>query len=175
MKLALLCLALLLLMPPAAQAQKANSYQDFLDEAIANFLPASIRLAQEYNLASYSWWLEQGTGKLTFSDRGTPKVIASVQIVGSYSTSSHTWKWAWANDTVVEELKKGAQQVKQYGEEKGFSELTTAKWACPADYAGTLTAAAGYILKAKGAYRGPIEDGYVYLLITDIKKVDEKH
>jgi len=53
--------------------------------------------------------------------------------------------------------------------------LTTAKWECDEDYAGTMTAVAGYLLKSKGAYRGPIEDGYVYLLITDIRWADEKH
>ena len=56
-----------------------------------------------------------------------------------------------------------------------YKELTTAKWECDKDYAATMTAVAGYLVKSKGAYRGPIEDGYVYLLITDIRWVNEKH
>ena len=64
--------------------------------------------------------------------------------------------------------------MKEFGERHNYKELTTAKWECDEDYAGTLTIAAGYLLKSKGAYRGPIEDGYVYMLITDIRWADEK-
>jgi hypothetical protein len=174
MKRLTVCLALLLI-PVPAQAQDSDPYEKFLNEAMASFGPGATHLNEEFKLGSYSWALDQDTGKLTFSDGATPRVIASVQIVGSYSTYSRTWMWSWANKYVDEGLKKGILKVKEYGERKNYKELTTAKWACDEEYAWTLTAAAGHLLKAKGAYRGPIEDGYVYMLITDIKWADEKH
>jgi hypothetical protein len=131
-------------------------------------------LAEEYKLGSYSWHLDQGTGKLTFSKDGVTKVIADAQIAGSYSTYSHTWMWSWANKHVSEGMKKDIGKVREFGEKHNYKELTTAKWECDEDRADTLALVAGHVLKAKGAYRGPIENGYVYMLITDIRRADEK-
>ena len=41
------------------------------------------------------------------------KVIADAQIVGSYSTYSHTWMWSWANKYVDEGMKKDVLKVKE--------------------------------------------------------------
>ncbi len=97
------------------------------------------------------------------------------RILQSLSTYSHTWMWSRANKYVDEGMKKDMGTVKEYGERQRYKKLTRAKWECDEDYAGTMTAAAGYLLKSKGAYRGPIEDGYVYMLITDIRWTDDKH
>ena len=164
----------LVLSPILSQARNPDSYEKFLQEARAEFVPRATRLSDEYKLGDYWWHLDQGTGKLTFSKDGVTKVIADAQIVGSYSTYSHTWMWSWANQSVDEKLKKDTRRVKEYGESHSYKELITAKWECDEDYAATMTAAAGYLLKSKGAYRGPIEDGYVYMLITDIRRVDDK-
>jgi hypothetical protein len=163
----------LLLSPILSQTRNPDSYEKFLQEARAEFEARAIRLNEEYKLGNYSWYLDQGTGKLTFSKDGVPKVIADAQIVGSYSTYSHTWMWSWANTSVIDGMKKDIGKVKEYGERHGYKEWNTAKWECDEDYAATMTAAAGYLLKSKGAYRGPIEDGYVYILITDIRWVDK--
>jgi hypothetical protein len=161
---------------PLSQARNPASYEKFLEEAMARFMPGAIRLAEEYQLGTYSaWYLDQGTGKLTFSKDGVTKVIADAQIVGSYSTHSHTWRWSWGNKYVADRMKREIGKVKEYGEKHSYKELTTAQWECDEDYAGTMTAAAGYILKSKGAYRGPIDNGYVYILITDIRWADDKH
>ena len=173
--MALLILSVALLLSPIiSQTKNADSYEKFLAEASARFVLDATRLSEEYKLGSYSWHLDQGTGKLTFSEDGVTKVEADVQIVGSYSTYSHTWMWSWANKSVAEKMKKDIGKVKEFGERQNYKELTTAKWECDEDHAGTLTLAAGYLLKSKGAYRGPIEDGYVYMLITDIRWTDKQ-
>lgn len=173
--MALLILSIALLLSPMnPQAKKPDSYDKFLADARAKFVPDATQLSDEYKLGSYSWYLDQGTGKLTFSEGGVTKVVADAQIVGSYSTYSHTWMWSWANKYVKEGMKKDIGKVKEFGEKHNYKELTTAKWECDEYHAGTLTIAAGYLLKSKGAYRGPIEDGYVYMLITDIRWADEK-
>ena len=173
--MALLILSVTLLLSPIiSPATNFDSYEKFLADARAKFVPDATRLSEEYKLASYSWHLDQGTGKLTFSEGSVTKVVANAQIVGSYSTYSHTWMWSWANKYVNEGMKKDIGKVKEFGAKHNYKELTTAKWECDEDYAGTLTIAAGYLLKSKGAYRGPIEDGYVYMLITDIRWADGK-
>src|ERR1044072_8015559 len=105
--MALLILSVALLLSPViSQTRNADSYEKFLAEASAKFVPGAIRLSEEYKLGSYSWHLDQGTGKLTFSKDGVTKVVADAQIVGSYSTYSHTWMWSWANKYVDEGMKK---------------------------------------------------------------------
>jgi hypothetical protein len=173
--MAIRILSVALLSPIFWQAKNPDSYEKFLVEAMAKFVPGATQLSEEYKLGSYSWHLDQRTGKLTFSKDGVIKVIADAQIAGSYSTYSHTWMWAWANTSVAEGMKKDIGKVKEYGERHRYKELSTAKWECSEDYASTMIAAAGYLLKSKGAYRGPIEDGYVYILITDIRWADDKH
>lgn len=65
-------------------------------------------------------------------------------------------------------------KVKEFGARNGYKELITPQWKCPEDYAWTMTAVTGHLLKAQGAYRGRIQDGFVYLLITDIKWANAK-
>ena len=74
----------LLLSPLLPQARNSDSYEKFLDVAMAKFVPDATRLSDDYKLGSYWWHLDQGTSKLTFSKDGVTKVVADAQIVGSY-------------------------------------------------------------------------------------------
>jgi hypothetical protein len=158
----------------AVQTKTDDAYQKFLDKATDYFELNATRVNEEYQLGHYHWDLDQASGKLVFSENGTPRVIARVQIVGSYSTSSHTWKWSWADDTVLKEMKKETEKVKRYGEQHGFKELTTSQFECDEDYAWTLITATAYVLKYKRAYRTSIDNGYMYMLISDIRWADDK-
>ena len=159
----------------AALAQEKNNYEKFLDEVAKGFGADAEKLNKEYKLGSYDRWdAHQDTGKLVFSNKGKPKVIASFQIAGSYSTHSNTWKWSWANETVDVAIKRDMNKIKEFGEKNKYKELTTPQWEGDEDSAWTMTAVAGQLTKAKGAYRGKIPDGFVYLLITDIKWADDK-
>lgn len=109
--------------------------------------------------------------KLRFSNNGATKIVATAQILGSYSTSSGTWMWSWANNTVDAAVKKEMDKVKEFGETRKYKELFEPKFACDEEHAWTLTSVAGEVLNAKGAYRGQIQDGWVYFLITDIEQV----
>jgi hypothetical protein len=147
----------LFLFSHATFAQEKNNYQAFLDEAAKGFGAHAEKLNKEYRLGEYDRWdADQDTGKLIFSEKGKPKVIASFQIAGSYSTYSNTWKWSWANDTVDAAIKRDMNKVKEFGEKNQFNELITAQWKCAEDNAWKMTAVAGHLLKAKGAFRGQI-------------------
>lgn len=157
----------------AVAAQEKDGYKKFLEQSTEDFKKNAEKTNKDYNIGSYSRWdVDQETGELIFSENGVSKVIAKVQIAGSYSKLSHTWKWSWDNKTVYDLMKKDMGQVKDYGEKNQFKELTTPIFQCEEDYAWVMTAAAGSVLKAKGAYRGPIDSGYAYFLIMDIKWAD---
>ena len=58
-----------------------------------------------------------------FSKDGVTKVVADPQIVGSYSTYSHTWMWSWANKYVDEGMKRDIGKVKEFGERHNYKGL----------------------------------------------------
>lgn len=174
-KLVLVCFSLFIFSQMAFAQQAKIDYDKFLDQAFKSFEPSATKLDKEYKLAKYSWSYSQDSGKLVFSENGVVKVIATAQIVGSYSTYSNTWMWSWANKSVDDSVKKDIVKVKEYGEKNQFKELTTAQWKCDQDYAWIMTAVASHLLKAKGAYRGPYPDGFAYFMITDIKWAEAKN
>jgi hypothetical protein len=112
----------------------------------------------------YDYNLEAGT--IIFSDLGVPKVIATIQIVGSTSFRARNWLWAWANSHWPSERVTDAERVRAFGEEHRICELTH-------DYVGgvadlnsldwELTAVMVQVTGALGAYRPPDDGGGLYL------------
>ena len=164
-------IALALLLAVGLRAQDNAEYEKFLKNACESFLSSSKKVNEEYKFSSYSRWdFEQEKRQIVFSDKGVKKLIADVQRVGSWA-ANRTWMWAWNNSTLDGALKKDAEKVREFGKEKKYSELTTSIFSSDPDYAWTLTAAAGYLTKAKTSYRGQNGTGFVYFLITDLKWV----
>lgn len=125
---------------------------------------------QEYNLGDhkrFNW--DQESGSLIFSNDGDPAVIARVQFVGSVSTQSDTWLWSWANATVLDNVKNQMHRVREYGDTHGFPALTADQWSADEIDGWEMTSVTARILKAKGAYRTTSENGFTYMVITEIK------
>lgn len=157
------------------RGQKLSGYEKFRDKACETFLETSKKVNEEYRLGDYSRWdFSQDTGKLIFSDDGVQKVIATVQVAGSWSNISSTWMWSWHNKSILDPLKVEIGKVRKFGLEKKYAELTDAVWASDPEYAWTMTAVAGQILGAKTSYRAPMDTGYLYLLVFDLKLVANK-
>jgi len=127
-------------------------------------------LGKEYRLwewPRYDW--HQETRQLIFSDNGVSKVIVDIQFVGSISTKSDTWLWAWANDTVEPALSSSMRIVRNYGEKLGFEQLTSKKWHAHEVDGWEMTSIAAFLLKATGAYRSPKDDGFTFMVMTDVR------
>lgn len=132
-------------------------------------------LINEYGMGKYERWdYDQATGELIFSDKGIAKLITKFQAVGSLSKISKTWLWSWANPSILENVKNEIYQVKEFGEQLGLKELTTAKWKADEIDAWAMTNITGRILEAKGAYRCPDETGYLFVVFTDVQRVSEE-
>ncbi len=70
--------------------------------------------------------VSQDTGEIIFSNKsGAPTVKAHFEFLGTLSTISSSWLWAWANPTIDERLTKGSRIVRDYGQQRGFARLTT--------------------------------------------------
>ncbi|RIK81331.1 MAG: hypothetical protein DCC68_08965 [Planctomycetota bacterium] len=118
----------------------------------------------------YDW--DQEKESLVFSDQGIAKVVAKIQFVGSISTVTNTWLWAWANESVLPGLCERIWQVKAFGEENGYWQLHTSKWEADEIDGWTMTAIAANLLQAKGAYRSPKDNGFTFMIYTQIDWAD---
>jgi hypothetical protein len=108
------------------------------------------------------------TGTLIFSNDGEPALIAEVQFVGSYSSETGTWLWAWADSSIEPKLYEKLGRVYDFGEERNFPKLTDPEWEAERADGWQMAAIAAYLLKAKGLYRPPFDKGYFFMVITNI-------
>src|SRR5262245_30532067 len=103
--------------------------------------------------------LSQDTGEIVFTDKnGVPTVKARFEFAGMVSTRSGTWLWAWANSTLDERLTRAARKVRDYGEQRGFDRLTTARVSADAYDAQDLAAIAIKVTGAQAWYRAPLNE-----------------
>ena len=128
-----------------------------------------------YKIDTYqSWYYDQFTGELTFSDMGIRKVIIDYEEVGSLSLKSNTWLWAWANPHLEERVKSQISLVRDYGMKRNFDKLVNQKWEADEYDAWEMTAIAAYLMNAKGAYRVPSNDSmlYSFMIYKNIRWAD---
>jgi len=130
-------------------------------------------LQNEFALADHERWdIDQDTGQLVFSDGGIPTVVATIQFAGSYSTTSRTWLWGWANPSVRTALVEKLAAVRDYGERYDLAPLVEAKWDATEADGWDMVAVASYLLKTKGVYRPPAGSAIAFVVITDIRKIE---
>ena len=95
-------------------------FDSFVASCNAELEQKQAALEQRFRLGTHARWGYDGnTGLLTFADnRGITVVQAETTQIGSYSTNSQTWKWAWANGSIPD-----AQRVKS-ARLKGLYDVT---------------------------------------------------
>src|SRR6266851_9411390 len=89
-------------------------FASFLADAYAELQRKQDALHAEYFIGTYSrWWFEQETAKLQFLEQNVVAVEADFISIGSYSPSAKTWKWAWANQSVLPTLRRKAEKLRE--------------------------------------------------------------
>ena len=126
----------------------------------------------DYCIGSHERWdWDQNSGTLLFSNAGLPVVECHVDFVGSFSSRSDSWRWAWANDSFVEPIKARSREVRALGEELGLLPLACAQWPGDPVDGWEMTAVMARQLNAIGAYRVPSEAGFLYMTVRDARWV----
>ncbi|HEU0121837.1 MAG TPA: hypothetical protein VFQ91_15010 [Bryobacteraceae bacterium] len=91
--------------------------------------------------------------------------------VGTTSPKSNTWLWAWANESIPHRASCPLADVQTFGNEEGISTLMTDSLPDYEHLGWELTAVTARILGAKGAYRCPSDNGFFYVVFSDIASV----
>jgi hypothetical protein len=154
-----------------------RDFPKFLDQCLQELVKQQKAYGDKWGIDDCERWdVDQAKGTITFTNtkKGHKKLVGKVQIIGSFNSADKTWLWGWANETVNEELKKDALQLKEYGGANKLKQLTEEKWEGEMNDGWKMTALAAKLLRAEGAYRGPAGKLYVFMVIRDLKVPDKE-
>lgn len=124
------------------------------------------------SLPRFEW--DQWRRELVFSVGGDPKVVGQIQIAGNHSPKAGSWTWAWANNGLLEPIRRASLKAREFGNEKGIIRLIQPKWAAKESDAWEMTAVVSKLIDAKGAFRCPSPDGFTYMVFTDLRTVTNR-
>lgn len=119
--------------------------------------------------AMAKWNFDGDASTLTFSDPARPSIVADVRLVGSYSTKTNTFQWAW------ETFDEGAPEARHitplrvFGEVRGLVKLTTANWNAEEVDGWEMASLAGYLLGTEAIYRAPFDHVRWFMLLSNLR------
>lgn len=162
--------------PPLARGKRARLTEE---EQLRLIAGASEQLKRTQAAAEAKWrfkklprWdFDHEERTLTFSEQSTPRLIADVRMVGSYSTKSNSFQWSWVLYDHDEPMIEGVDELPAFGEVRGIERLTTNYWDCEIVEAWEMTGIAGYLLGCDAVYRAPFDDLYWFMLLSRFREI----
>jgi hypothetical protein len=150
------------------------------EEAYRRLVAAAHRDCNDRQARAFARWQFDAKGRwhydgsaLWFFDVGdTSAVTAEVEIVGSFSTRSNTWMWAWGNEEYSAHARAKVLPVQVFGEVRGIEKLTSADWAADLVDAWEVTQIAAVLLDAEAIYRAPMNHLLVFMLLRGLRHAD---
>jgi hypothetical protein len=99
-------------------------------------------------------------------------VLCDVAIIGTWSSLSNTWLWAWANEQSELGVSRPFVRVKRQGERLGIERLWRSYFAADEDLAWSRAATALDLLPDfDGVYRSPYDGGSLFLAACNTRSV----
>lgn len=108
------------------------------------------------------WSLDQQTRLITwtFPDK---TATAPAQILATHSRSAGSWKWAWANPSILSEMSRDASSIRDWARARGHNVLAEPEIVADDQTADALSALSLRITEATGFYRGPSAGAFVII------------
>ena len=117
------------------------------------------------------WDYDMDGASLTFSDKGVPRVVCEMQVVGS--TKGNSWEWGWGNPNYPEACKLRMQEVLRFGKGRSWDRLSTLFLENDEFLGWECAAVSNHLLGGMGVYRCPTGDeDFIYLVILSTRLVD---
>ena len=117
------------------------------------------------------WEVDIKKGEISFGD----SLTFPIQILGTFSHSSETWLWAWANEQsgLPEKLITQAEELRKYGTEHNIDLLTEGEFEIERDDMHYIGLIALGLSEANGYYLGNYGAGTMCLTIKS-KKIEKE-
>jgi len=142
-------------------------YDAFAHDLIHKSMAQNEVWLKKYKINDWPRWdysLEEGT--LTFSRDGKAQVICEIEAVGSVEGDS--WEWTWGNSNLPDACRSRMHKVREFGEEKEWSKLTSLFLAND-DYLGwELASVSVHLLGGIAAYRCPDSEAPGYFMYVAV-------
>jgi len=128
-------------------------------------------LIAKANLSEWDLNIEEGV--IRFGDKERFKVMAAIQLLGTYSPDDGQWLWAWSNP---ETAKLGHASAVIRDKHEDVPELQEPTFKCTETKAWALAAAAAHQMEAQGCYRlpGEIQTFIALFDITELSPEDPR-
>jgi hypothetical protein len=155
------------------RGRHAQRWERFVADCHTALADRQQALVREFALDRHARWdYNQAQAELVFSNDGVAAVKATIECVGTLSTSSDTWLWSWANLHTLPQVRSRITTVRERGERDDFPRLTVPKWPADVCAAEQMAAVAVVELGARGFYRVPYDHGFSYLALTEVRAVN---
>ena len=147
-------------------------WQEALEAASEALQARQQALEQDWGISRFERWdHDQGQGTLTFSNAGTPCLVADIEFIGTLSRITGTWLWAWGNFHHQAPVVGRIGAVRGWGEERGFTPLTVPLWPAELVDAWEVAGVAAQVLGAQGVYRAPTQNGFLFMALMALRRV----
>ena len=127
-------------------------------------------LMSKNNLGAYDeYWFDQITETIQFKEHGKVELEFHIVMIGSWSSKSNSWMWAWANSSITEELRSESSKIKELASLTGFSVFERESFEADEVMAHELTSIAVHHLNALGMYIVPSDNLKSFLALIKLK------
>ena len=144
-----------------------QTYSDFAKSCVDGLQVLQDTFKKNFDLDSYdNWFYNQSTALLTFST-GDREINFKYLAVGTFSKTSKTWKWSWANEHTLNSVKQDIHIVKEFGEERNYIKLTDGYFASDEVEALEFTAITTKLVDGIGVYRPVSDDLLLFMVLLE--------
>lgn len=123
-----------------------------------------------HHLAGAPYFWDLPTATIAFN-RGSSRVVADLCVVGTASKVEGTFLWAWANEAIATEAKRGVEKVRAFGLEHDLALLTTPELVGGRAEGLEALAIAGRVLEADGIWVDERGDLTLFLALFNFREL----
>ena len=153
---------------PTQNLTPCKTEQELIERFGGNSFDKQIDLSEL--IGDNNWNVDMTKGEISFGQN----IVFPIQVLGTFSHSSETWLWAWANTKsgLSESLTKQAQQLKKYGEENEIDLLRNSEFDASKDDLHLIGLIASGMFNSSGYYIADYGQGAMVVTIKS-DKVDK--
>ncbi|WHY79877.1 hypothetical protein QNH20_12325 [Neobacillus sp. WH10] len=143
-----------------------DQFDDYLDYCYDKLESKQGKLFQKYGIGSFEeYWYSQEGSILQFKTDSEVKLEFNVVFIGSWSSNSDTWMWAWGNESMIHQTRNQSIVLKELQQVTGYDIFANPYFKCDEAMAHELTAFAVEHLNAEGMYISPDGKSHLFMAI----------
>jgi hypothetical protein len=119
----------------------------------------------------YDWSLDKA--RLVFR-LDSDEVVADICVIGSVSEAEGTFLWAWANEAIPPQARRGLETVREFGDSNVLELLTKPEWPGGQPDGLEMAAVAGRVLDAAGVWVASIGDVTLFFALSNFRRISAR-